>query len=397
MFIALRELRSSIGRFVLLTLAVALLVVLLLFFQSVARSLTLGITGGVENNAADVLVYSDQARRNPAASFLGPDVAERVAAVEGVAAASPVGRGAFTATAPGTPDLGGTDPSDAAGASDASGASDAPGGGEEVVVIGLGAPWAGPSTVDEGRRAETSGEALVSTTSLATGFSVGDVVAIGEMAFDVVGVTEEAAFDVSTTLYVTADDLAALTAARTGGQGPPPISWIAVQVDAGDGDARTLADRINQAVDGVDALDRAAAANELPGAGQITQSFGILYLLLFIVVTIVTGVFFLILTVQKQDSLVLLRAIGGSKWDVVKPVLIQVVFVVGVGATLGAAVAGGLLQAAKDVFGSTLDPRTTAITVGVVLALGLVAALGAIRRVLAVDPIEATVGGGGIQ
>ncbi len=71
---------------------------------------------------------------------------------------------------------------------------------------------------------------------------------------------------------------------------------------------------------------------ELPGAGQITQSFGILYLLLFVVVTIVTGVFFLILTVQKSDALVLLRAVDASRADVVRPVLIQVVIIVGLGA-----------------------------------------------------------------
>lgn len=360
----MKEIRASLGRFLLLTGAVTLLVVLLLFFQAVAGSLTLGITGGIENNSADVVVYSERARRNPSASFLAPPTVAEVAAVDGVAAATGVGRGTFAV----------------AGAD------------EDVVMVGLEQQWAGPREVDEGRRPTTSGEALVSTTSLADSFEVGDVVTVEGMAFEAVGVTSEAAFDVSTTLYVSFEDFADVTRARTGTQGPAPLSWVAVAAADGS-EATVVAERINAAVSGVEALDRSTAANELPGAGQITQSFAILYLLLFIVVTIVTGVFFLILTVQKQRSLVLLRAMGGSRWDVVKPVLLQVVFVVGMGVVLGVAAAAGLLELAKDVFGSSLDFRTTVITSVLILILGMLASLGAVRRVLAVDPIEATTGG----
>ena len=365
MFIAIKEIRASVGRFVLLTGAVMLLVILLLFFQAVAGSLTLGITGGVENNNADVLVYSDRARNNPTASFLAPNVVDDVALVDGVSSASGVARGTFSV----------------AGAD------------EDVVVVGLQDPIAGPTSLDEGRRAEAPGEALISTTSLADGFALGDVVSVEGVDFEAVGIADEAAFDVSTTLYVPLADFVAITQARTRSTDTPPLSWVSVQVDDGV-EAATVAKRITETVTGVSALDREAAANELPGASQITQSFSVLYLLLFIVVTIVTGVFFLILTVQKQRSLVLLRAVGGSRWDVVKPVLIQVVAVVGLGIAFGIAAAAGLLELAKETFGSSLDLRTTAFTGAFILVLGLLASLGAIRRVLAVDPIEATMTAG---
>jgi putative ABC transport system permease protein len=42
MFVAFKEIRRSLGRFSLLTMAVALLVLLLLFFQAVAGTLTAG-------------------------------------------------------------------------------------------------------------------------------------------------------------------------------------------------------------------------------------------------------------------------------------------------------------------------------------------------------------------
>ena len=373
MFIALREIRRSIGRFTLLSGAVALLVVLLLFFQAVAGTLTLGLTGGIENNSADVLVYSDRARRNPAASFLPPGTADRVAGVEGVAEVSEVGRLAVAART-GTED-GGT----------------GSGGTEDVVVIGLGAPgFGGPAEVTDGRRAQAPGEAVVSTSSLATGFELDQEVTVAGVTLTVVGTADDAAFDVSPTFYVLFEDYATMVANRTGSPGPAPVSWLAVGAAAG-----VDPDQVAAALtgDGLEALARDRAVESLPGVSQVTQSFGILYLLLFIVVTIVTGVFFLILTVQKQRSLILLRAIGAGRRDVVTPVLIQVLIVVGSGCLLGTAVAALLLGAARDTFGSALDPRTTILTVGFLLVLGVAASLGAVRRVLAVDPIEATTAG----
>ncbi len=367
MFIALREIRRSIGRFALLTGAVALLVVLLLFFQAVAGSLTLGLTGGVENNSGEVLAYSDRARRNPAASFLPPGTGPTIAAVDGVGRTSEVGRLALSAAD------------------------------EDVVVIGLSDPdFGGPGRLADGRRATASGEAVVSSSSLSTGFEIGDTVTAAGVELTVVGTADDAAFDVSPTFYVPFDDYAAMVAERAGATSVDevavPVSWVAVEAAEGV-DPVDLAATISGSVEGVEALDRDRAVSELPGVGQVTQSFNILYLLLFIVVTIVTGVFFLILTVQKQRSLVLFRAIGAGRRDVVAPVLYQVLAVVGLGSLLGTAVAGLLLGAARDTFGSTLDPRTTVLTIGFLLVLGVLASIGAVRRVLAIDPIEATTAG----
>jgi putative ABC transport system permease protein len=373
-FVAVREIRRSIGRFSLLTGAVALLVVLLLFFQAVAGTLTLGLTGGIENNSADVLVYSDRARQNPVASFLPPGTGEAVAAVDGVAEVSEVGRIALSAT--------GGD-----------------GEQEDVVVVGLGTlGFGGPADLADGRRAEGPGEAVVSTSSLSGGYELGEVVTAEGVELTVVGTADDAAFDVSPTFYVPFDDYARIVVNRAGAPIEAPVSWLAVRA-ADDVDPVALADSITASAAagsggvGLEALDRDSAAAALPGVGQVTQSFGILYLLLFIVVTIVTGVFFLILTVQKQRSLVLLRAVGAGRLDVVKPVLIQVLVVVGLGCLLGTGVAAALLGAARDTFGSALDPRTTALTIGFLLLLGVVASFGAVRRVLAVDPIEATTSG----
>lgn len=367
MFIALAEMRRAPGRFALLVGAVALLVLLLLFFQTVAGALTSGLTGAFESNRADVFAYSDRARLNPFASVVGLDAAEAVADVQGVRDATPVGVSVFTATT----DVGDTD---------------------IAIVGGDPAGPASPRDVDEGRRPEAPDEALFSGSSLDSAFAVDDTVQVGDRTLTVVGTSSDAALNVLPTFYVPLDTYTEAVRARAGAPIDVPVSWIGVTVTDG-ADPAAVATAITDRVEGLEAVDRATATDAIPGVGQITRSFSILYLLLYIVVTIVTGVFFLILTVQKTEALVLLRAIGGSRGDVVKPVLLQAVAVVGLGSVLGVVATSGLLSVTRDVFGSSLSTGTTVASVGAIVVLGLLASVGAVRRVLAIDPIDATTGG----
>ena len=369
MFVAFKEIRRSLGRFSLLTMAVALLVLLLLFFQAVAGTLTSGLTGGLESSSADVLVYDQQARRNPATSILSPEVEAEVAAAPDVVATSPIGLSVFTGTV------------------DGSSSADA-----EVDVQLVGGDPSGPSVpadIASGRLPSAQGEALFSGSSFDSPIEIGQQVKVEGVSFKVVGTADDAAFNVLPTLYVPYEDYVLASQARAGKSIDVAPSLIGVSVAKG-ADPAEVARSLTKSIDGVEALDRSEAVAALPGVGQITQSFSILYLLLYIVVALVTGVFFLILTVQKEDALVLLRAVGASSRDVIASVLIQVLVVVGLGALIGSAVTTGLLALTRDVFGAGLSPSTAATTFALIVAIGLIASVGAVRRVLAIDPINAT-------
>ncbi len=334
MFVALKEIRRSLGRFTLLTFAVALLVLLLLFFQAVAGTLTRGLTGGLESTSADVLVYDQQARRNPATSILSLTVEAEVAAAADVVATSPIGLSVFTGTTNGV----------------------------EIDVQLVGGDPSGPSVpadIADGRLPAAPGEALFSGSSFDDPIEIGQQVTVEGVVFTIVGNADDAAFNVLPTLYVPFEDYVAAAQARAGA--PIDVAPSLIGVEIADGaDPAAVAQALTESIDGIEALDRSTAVENLPGVGQITQSFRILYLLLYIVVAIVTGVFFLILTVQKEDALVLLRAVGASSRDVISSVLIQVLVVVGLGAVIGSAVTAGLLALTRDVFGAALSPSTTA-------------------------------------
>ncbi len=119
--------------------------------------------------------------------------------------------------------------------------------------------------------------------------------------------------------------------------------------------------------------------------------------LAFFVVVLVTGFFFLIITVQKAQALTLLRAVGASTGYLLQNLLLQVALVT----MVGTAIAGGLLVLAAATSNAGFQVRTDPVLIletgGAVLLLAAVASIGSIRRVVRLDPAAATqrgVGGG---
>jgi len=369
--LATREIARSKVRFGLLAGAVGLLVFLILFQQALFGGLVTSFIGAVENQDSPVLVYNEQARRNVEGSFLVPDQIDALAAVEGVDRAAPIGQATYTVEA----------------------------GGELVDGVLFGYPLdagglGAPTSLVEGRLAEGPGEAVASSADAADGFDIGDVVRIaaeGGPEIEVVGLAEDLRWSVAPTLLV---DYSTFEEAQRAVNPDAEVvlpSLAAIRpADGADLDA--LTDRIDAAVDGVEALTNEEAVSSSPGVSAVNQSFQIILALAFAVVTLVVAFFFLILTVQKAKPLTLLRAVGAPSGYLVRNLVVQIVFVMGAGIAIGIGLvlavrpfaAGGAIE--LDLEPSTVVPTIVGLTV-----LALVGSIGAIRRVLRIDPIRATV------
>ena len=380
MRLALSEIRRAKLRFGLLTGAVALLVFLILFMQTLSSQLLREFVGGIENQSASVLVYGEDARRSIEGSIVTPGQVQQVAAVEGVGEAAAFGENSFTVeTASG--DL------------------------NDATLFGyeLGGPGV-PTTLSSGRLPQGPGEGVASADA-GTGFAIGDRVQVlpGGYEIQVVGLADNASFNVQPTLFVSYPTYE--EAVRAQNPDAQAVLPTLVAVDPAPGvTPQELATRITEQVPGVEALDLDTAVSSLPGVSSIQQSFGLILALAFFVVVLVTGFFFvilvtgfffLILTVQKTQALTLLRAIGASTGYLLKNLLAQVVLVT----VAGTALAGGLLVVAAATssagFRVTADPALIVTTGGAVLLLAIVASIGAIRRVTRLDPAAATSRGAG--
>jgi putative ABC transport system permease protein len=375
MFLALREMRRAKVRFGLLISAIGLLVLLILAQQAIQTGLITSFIGAIERQSAPVVVYSVDGQRTLQGSIITPPLEEKIRATKGIAKAGRIGQGTFTVKVSDQPD-----DSDAA-------------------IIGytdrdLGAPDA----LTTGRLPAVPGEPVGSDND----FSVGDRVKVlgpggqtGETGtIKVVGLTDDAQLQVTPTLFVEWPDyVAAVKAANPDAGGVLPSAIGAAPVSGLD--PANLAERINESSDEADALTRQDAADQTPGVAEVQQSFQVIFLLFGLVVPLVTGLFFLIVTLQKSASLTLLRAIGARSSLLVRSLMFQVVLVVGGGLAVGIALYTPLSQAQLGDVKLSFDVRAVVVWSVILLVLGLLSAVVAARRVLAIDPIEATTGEGG--
>ena len=370
MFLALREMRRAVVRFALLAASVGLLVFLILSQQTLQAGLITSFIGAIEHQSSPVLVYSVDGLRNLEGSVITPDLEQQIRAVDGVGAAGRIGQGTFSVTADG-------DVTSAA-------------------VIGyederLGAP----TTLTVGRLPSNADEVVALDSAADEGFGLGDSVTVepGGLELAVVGQASEIGLQAAPTLFTTYETFErVVTAANPDSGGAlPAVIGVAPADGVTDGE---LVQGIDDSVPDAEALTRTDAAKGTPGIDQIQQSFQVIFLLYGLVVPLVTGLFFLILTLQKAGALTLLRAVGVTGGSLVRSLLSQVAIVLVLGIGIGIALYAPL--ASQRLGSIPLSFQTGAVVFWSVLlfVLGILSALVSARRVLRIDPIEATTGAG---
>jgi putative ABC transport system permease protein len=368
--LALKEMQRAKVRFGLLIVAIGLLVFLILFQQSLQNGLLRGFTGALRAQSAPVLVYSTDGQRTLQASVITPELEALVMSTEGVGSAGRITQGTFTVTADGNV--------------------------TEASILGYDTPGLGsPERLSAGRMPDGPGEAVASAEDANDGFGTGDVVTIEPGGEDVtiVGLADDAQLNVGPTLFVTSDGYDRAVAARNPDAGTPLPNALGLTPSEGTSPADLVAAVNAQSVD-LDAVTRGQAADDAPGVSQVRQSFQVIFLLYALVVPFVTGLFFLIVTVQKAGALILLRAIGAPSRRLVFALVVQVVVIVGLGLLVGIALYAPLTVV--PVTALTLRFESTAVLAwsALLLALGLLSSLLAARRVLAIEPVAATTGTG---
>lgn len=375
MFLALKEMARAKTRFGLLVAAIGLLVFLILFQQSLQNSLITGFVGAIRNQNAPVLVYAVDGQRVIQGSIITPELESEVRSAVGLGDVGRLGQSTFT----GQPTR-----------------SDDP---IDTTIIGyeLGLDGEGlgaPSELADGRYPMGELEAVASTGGDFE-FAVGDSVVLqpGGFMVEVVGLADDIQLNVSPTLFVSYDTWSDAVQSVNPDAGQPLPNVMVAAPAEGTSDAQLVTNINDRSLD-LDALTRSDAAAETPGVAQVQQSFQLIFLLYGLVVPCVTGLFFLIVTFQKANALTLLRAIGAPANRLVASLLIQVVIVIGGGLLLGTALYFPVSQA--ELGGLSLRFETSAVIFWsmLLLTLGVGSSLVAARRVLRIDPIEATTGAG---
>lgn len=369
MFLALKEMRRAKGRFGLLIAAIGMLVFLILFQQSLQNGLLTSFVGAIRNQSSPVLVYSVDGQRVIQGSRITPDLEQSIRAAGGVGSVGRIGQGTFTVTA----------------------AADQ----YDTTLLGYQDQQLGaPSRLTSGRYPASPMEAVGSDSDASSGFGIGDRVVVepGGLEITIVGLAADVQLNASPTLFVLYQTY--IDAVRSiNPDATEPLPNVLAVAPAEGVTPEELVASINAESNDLDALTRKDAADNTPGVSQVRQSFQVIFLLYGLVVPCVTGLFFLIITFQKSGALTLLRAIGAPAGRLVKSLLFQSVIIIFASFALGLALYAPVSQ--QRLGGIPLRFETAAVLAWAVImtVLGVGSSLVAARRVLAIDPIEATTGG----
>jgi putative ABC transport system permease protein len=371
MFLALKEMRRAKVRFGMLIVAIGMLVFLILFQQSLQNGLLTSFVGAIRNQSAPVLVYSVDGQRVIQGSIITPDLEQIVRSTDGVGSVGRLTQGTFTVVS-------------------------ATGEQFDTTIIGYESEQLGaPRALVAGRYPSGPAEAVGSEADADQGFGVGADVVVepGGDVITIVGLAQDVQLNAGPTLFVAYDDYVTAVRSSNPDAGAPLPNVLAVSPAAGVTASQVVAN-INARSNDLDALTRSDAADQTPGVAQVRQSFLIIFLLYGLVIPCVTGLFFLIITFQKSGALTLLRAIGAPASRLVSALLVQAVIIVAVGFVIGLALYTPISQ--RRLGGIPLRFETNAVIVWAILllVLGIGSSLISARRVLAIDPIEATTGGG---
>ncbi|MFZ0015513.1 MAG: ABC transporter permease [Acidimicrobiia bacterium] len=359
-----REIWRSKLKFLLLAAAIGLLFFLLVFVNTLSTTLLGSFIGALEGNSADVLVYDAESQATIPASRLTPDDVEAVGSVDGVAVASPIS--VLT--------------------------SDVDFGGQQLDMSLWGIDPQGPgSPVDllEGDL-PAAGQAVVDTSARDEGFRIGSSFEIRGVTVEVVGVADNATYSVLPTAYLPNETFSEVFLGVFPQAPAVPINMIGVRADAA-ADPVDVAASISR-LDGLVGLSPSEAAASTPGVSSIQQSFGIITGITFVIVILVVGFFFQILTVQKLNVFTLLRAVGARTKNVVSYVFGQIGFLVLLGVLIGVALLVATAAGTREFFAIDLDPVLISGFGAAILLASLLSGLTSIRRIGREDPAAAATG-----
>lgn len=322
MYLAFKEMWRNRGRFLLLSLVIALITLLVLFIAALGEGLANGNREYLAHLDAQLIVFRDKSDYSIAASRLDPVTLRAVRRVDGVAAAGPVHASTTEIVSTRKP--------------------------VKVSLLAADPGMPGMPTLVEGRafRMGSSDEAVIDRNlALRSGLQVGDLVQIrSTQGFEdkfyglrVVGLTDGQSYLFQPSLFVspaTWETVRPQSEADLRDTTSYP-NIIAVKLEHPQQIAAVTASLLDL-VPKIEVADIPTTINNVPGysAQQATvQTQGFFTLLIGV---LVIGGFFQIQVLQKVPQIGMLKAIGSSNEAIGSAAVIQIVAVTAIGVALGA-------------------------------------------------------------
>jgi putative ABC transport system permease protein len=374
-YLSLKEIWRLRGRFLLISLVIALITLLVLFVAGLAEGLGAGNIEYLSKLNADIIVFQENSQQSVSASRLDRSKLNDVARLAGVAAVGPIGVSSAQVVLPDN-----TKPLD-------------------VSLLGVEPGLPGDVPVTQGRTFESrrANEVIIDlNTAARTKLKVGDPITLKTVqgtdekffTLTVVGITDGRQYFLRPSIF--APDI---TWDRIRTKGGEPGSGLAYNVFAvqliDPAQTQAMLKIIPQQVERVETADIVTAYKKTPGYQEQQATLDTQRIFTLIIGVLVIGGFFQIQTLQKVPQIGMLKAIGAPSRTVALASIFQVTVVTVLGVFIGAVFT--LLLAAN--FPVTVPivfkANSTAIAIGSLLLIGPIGGLVSVRYSLHIEPLRA--------
>lgn len=238
-----------------------------------------------------------------------------------------------------------------------------------------------PEITEGDRLSQSSGEyqiVLDDTFKDQHNIAIGDVVedsATG-LSLKVVGFTHDESYSHSPVGFISSDTFTSLNQ-KVNPSYTERYNAIAVQGS----------DVENINIDGLEVLDKSTIINNLPGYSAEQLTIKMIIWILVVISAAVLGVFFYVITIQKQKQFGVLKAIGMKMGEITTYIVSQVLILSILGAAIGNALAIGMASMLPSTMPFALEIPSVIIISVVFIIISLITSLVSIMKVAKVDPI----------
>lgn len=322
-YLAFKEIWRGKGRFLMLSLVIALLTALSLFTAGLTEGLGNGNKEYIEKLNADLIIYQKDVDLSIAASKIGLSKLNDIRRIEGVKEVGPIGFSRVSIVFEGDKDA------------------------QNVAMIGVepGKPGEPPAFSGRGLRNASGEEAIIDRNVVTrTDLRVGDKFTIQSIQGTkkeyyqllVVGISDgrQYAIQPSITVPFLTWNKMKPQAMVGGGQSDLSCDVVGVQLDNPQ-ELEKMARRLEAQVSDVKAVDRKTAYEAAPGYKEQKSTLDTQRYFALIISALIIGGFFRIQVMQKVPYIGMLKAIGTPNLTIAFSVLTQVVVTTAIGVFIG--------------------------------------------------------------
>ncbi len=376
-YLAIKEIWRNRGRFLLVSLVIALITLLVLFIAALGEGLGNGNREYISKLNAELIVFQAKSDYLIQASRLGLSRLDAIRNVEGVEDAGALGTASVNI-------LGGTqsDPL-------------------KVALLGVEPGHTGEPKVIEGQQLadDQSDEVIIDkNTAIRTGLTVGDILTVRvtqgteDKLYDlrIVGMTDGQQYSLQPSVFVpflTWDNIRPKSEAEINNS--KPVANVILVKLQDPSQIEQVRSRLVSDVENVEAATLKEAIQALPGYSAQQSTLNTQGAFTLFIGILVIGGFFQIQILQKVSQIGVLKAIGTKNSAVAAVSVIQIIIVT----TIGVAI-GGILTFLFSLFFPPTVPivfngTTSAIAIVALLLIGPLGGLVSIRYAVRIEPLKA--------